>query len=402
MGTITRRKNGHYQVKIRRDGSSLSKTFVCLDDARRWERAREVELDHGVDFSAHLELRRITLRELVQRWIDEVLPDRKSARYEGPEAEYLRNHRLSAKVLSNLAKADFRTLLAEMKGTPTVRGTLPSPDTIIRRWSVYRTIINYIRDEWDYGHWPHPMQGIRLPKPRPHRERRWESTDIRRLIAAWRISKRDLVIAGDGSISWRTFKNPRARGGCRNRYVPLIVRLAWETSSRRSELLSIRVENIRLDEKRLWLECSATKNGEGRWVPLTRVAVNLIQRAMRQPDRAEDEELLFPVTLNAFRCAWRILRRKARLTDADIRFHDGRREAISRGIDAGLSLPQIVALSGHKDLRSARRYFAPDLTAITDMIDSHRVRKSAPRLTDVAKTGFGKRSSHEAIPIAAK
>lgn len=52
MGTITRRKNGHYQVKIRRGGSSFSRAFQSLDDARRWERAREVDLDRGVDFRA--------------------------------------------------------------------------------------------------------------------------------------------------------------------------------------------------------------------------------------------------------------------------------------------------------------------------------------------------------------
>lgn len=402
VGTITRRKNGHYQVKIRRDGSSLSKTFQCLEDARRWERAREVDIDRGVDFTTQLQLRNVTLRELLERWVDEVLPGRPSERYERPEILRLLDHPLTAKPLSRIVKADFRALLKKLEETHTIRGKPPSPDTVIRKWSVYRAAINYIRDEWDFGHWPHPMAGISLPAPSPPRDRRWEATDIRRLVAAWRISKRELVIADDGAVTWRPFADTRARGGCRNRYIPLIIRLAWETSARRSELLSIRVADIHLDQRRLRLARSATKNGEARWVPLTKVAINLIRRAMRQPGRSADEPLLFPVSVNAFKCGWRNIQRKARLTDADIRFHDGRREAISRGIDAGLTLPQVIALSGHKDLRAAKRYFAPDLLAITETIDAHRVRKIATRLPHVEMATFEKSSSHEANPITEK
>lgn len=384
MGTITRRDNGKYQVKIRRDGSSLSKTFKSFEDARRWERAREVELDHGVDFSAQLELRQITLGQLAQRWIEEILPDRPSARYEGPEVRRLLEDPISEKSLAHLTKADFRGLLKRLKTTLTARGTPPSPDTVIRKWSVFRTVINHIRDEWDYGHWPHPMKGIRLPKPSPWRIRRREPADIRRVVAAWHPSNRELVVGDDGSIGWRPFKDSRARGGCRNGYIRLIVRLSWETATRRSELLSVRVENIDFKKRELWLEQSATKNKEGRRVPLSAMAIKLIGRALRQPGRVQDEKLLFPVSLNAFKCAWRGIRKRARLTEADIRFHDGRREAISRGIDAGLSLPQVIGLSGHKDFRSLRRYCEPDLGIISAALDTRRARERSAKQAKAA------------------
>ncbi len=377
MGTITRRASGRYQVKIRRNGASFSRSFSSHDSAKRWERACEAELDLGIDRSSLIDLRRTTLATLVERWITEVLPHRTSAGYEGPEAQRLLAHPIAAKNLAYIGQSDFRRVLAELQALPGRGGDAISPDTVIRKWTVYRTILRCIRDEWGYAHWANPLLGIRLPAPREHRERRWEPHELKRLVAAWRESRRQLIVTDDGCITWVPFENPKARGGCRNRYVPLIARLALETSIRRSELLSIRVDNIDLVGRRLRLAESATKNRTGRWVPLTAVAANLIRRALRQPGRAPDEPLLFPISRNAFKCCWRAIMARARLTEDGVRFHDMRREAISRGIDAGLTLPQIVGLSGHKDLRAARRYFAPDLRTVSDTLDAGRLRNSA-------------------------
>ena len=43
----------------------------------------------------------------------------------------------------------------------------------------------------------------------------------------------------------------------------------------------------------------------------------------------------------------------------DLHFHDLRHESISRFIDGGLSVPEVAAISGHRDSRSLLRYAHP-------------------------------------------
>lgn len=49
-------------------------------------------------------------------------------------------------------------------------------------------------------------------------------------------------------------------------------------------------------------------------------------------------------------------RLKKRAGIVDLRFHDLRHEAISRFFELGLSVPEVSAISGHKDTRMLMRY----------------------------------------------
>jgi hypothetical protein len=66
---------------------------------------------------------------------------------------------------------------------------------------------------------------------------------------------------------------------------------------------------------------------------------------------------VFPTTDHAVRMAWR--RVKGRIRLPDFRFHDLRHEAISRFFEAGLSVPEVALLSGHRDPRMLFRYTHP-------------------------------------------
>ena len=65
-------------------------------------------------------------------------------------------------------------------------------------------------------------------------------------------------------------------------------------------------------------------------------------------------ERIFPVTDVAVRQAWDRLVKRAGITN--LRFHDLRHEAISRFFEMGLSVPEIVLISGHRDPRMLFRY----------------------------------------------
>ena len=129
-------------------------------------------------------------------------------------------------------------------------------------------------------------------------------------------------------------------------YLRPIVLLAVETAMRRGELLSLTWSNLDLDEQLAYLP--ETKNGEKRTVPLSPVAQDILNSLPRSAQK------VFPTSANAVRLAWERVKRRARI--ADLRFHDLRHEAISRLFEAGLSLPEVALISGHKDPRMLLRY----------------------------------------------
>lgn len=66
---------------------------------------------------------------------------------------------------------------------------------------------------------------------------------------------------------------------------------------------------------------------------------------------------------------------KAKLRVSDLRFHDLRREAVSRMVEAGVSDQEIAAISGHKSMQMLRRYThlrAEDLVGKLDELAARR------------------------------
>jgi hypothetical protein len=83
------RKRGPYQwqAQVRKKGQPLqSKTFETRAAAETWARAIEVEMDKGV-FVSRAEAEATTLKELLQRYLEEITPSKKGA---APEANRIR------------------------------------------------------------------------------------------------------------------------------------------------------------------------------------------------------------------------------------------------------------------------------------------------------------------------
>ena len=115
---------------------------------------------------------------------------------------------------------------------------------------------------------------------------------------------------------------------------------------RRGEILSLTWGQY-FPEKRL-LELIDTKNGHGRFVPLSDTAMAAISHGAKQNER------IFPMTGNAVRLAWERLLRTNDIRG--LRFHDLRHEAISRMFDEGMTVPQVAAVSGHRTISMLFRY----------------------------------------------
>ena len=195
---------------------------------------------------------------------------------------------------------------------------------------LFRTAIQ----EWGIGLTFNPVANVRKPSPGPGRNRRLNLDEQQRLFAA-----------ADGH------SNPM---------LGWIVRLAVETGMRSSEITGLRRSQIDLQRRVVGL--TDTKNGSARLVPLTRVAVGILQLAIDNPVRPLDTDLVFfgEPGRSSHRKPYVFQKLWTRITSevglSDLHFHDLRHEAVSRLVEAGLSDQEVAAISGHKSMQMLKRY----------------------------------------------
>lgn len=135
--------------------------------------------------------------------------------------------------------------------------------------------------------------------------------------------------------------------------VPLLatfIQFQLQTGARRGETLSLTWENLDLERQTAFLP--ETKTGRPRKLSLRQGLVSLLLQLPR------DSALVFPISVSVLRKAWTTICEQAGFTVIkEMRIHDLRHEAISRVADTGtMSLVDLQAFSGHKDVRMLLRY----------------------------------------------
>ena len=116
-------------------------------------------------------------------------------------------------------------------------------------------------------------------------------------------------------------------------------------------LTNLRWEHINF-EKRI-AHIPVTKNGESRLVPLSKAAIEILQRIPRGING-----MVFQINGPALSAAVERARKKGNLID--FHFHDLRHMAITRLAEKLPNLIELSAVSGHKSLAMLKRYYHPD------------------------------------------
>jgi len=129
---------------------------------------------------------------------------------------------------------------------------------------------------------------------------------------------------------------------------------------RKGELLSLQWSNIDLEKSIALLP--QTKNGSGRWVPLSPRASELLLSL----DRAD--ERVFPIGPDALRHGWDRLCSKAKIEG--LRFHDLRHEAVSRLFEMNLTVPEVAFISGHKTPSQLFKYAQVNAFKVRNMLNN--------------------------------
>lgn len=307
-----RKRNGLWQAQVRKKNTgSISKSFHRKSDATKWALQQEITLQSGSLISKQRDDH--TLNCLMNRYLEEVTPHKRGKEQEGRRIKRLLNDNQLMKTPLRAARPPVFATFRDTRIHDGVRACQYDLVLLRHAWN-----IALIEWGWDIG--PNPLALIRFPKSNPPRERRLKSGEYE-----------CLKLATYGSRSW---------------YLWPIIEIAIETAMRRGEILGLLWENIDFERQRALLPL--TKNGRSRWIPLSPRAIDQLQLLPRQNKR------VFPVTANAFRLAWDRLRGRAGIKG--LTFHDLRHEAISRIFERGLSIPEVMRISGHRTATQLFRY----------------------------------------------
>jgi integrase len=316
MATITKRKNG-WSVQIRRKGyPQQTRTLATKAEAEAWAREQEGRIDRALAPVNLRLLKGTTLRQLLERYLQEVTPTKDSAYTEAVRLRKLIREQsfcdLALADLSPKAFSDYRNArLAEVK-----------PGTVHRELGLMRHALEVARREWDIDLPTNPLDKVRRPKLHNARDRRFAPGEYERLQVALRKT--------------------------RNPFVGPVVDFAIHTAMRRGEILALRWEQVN------WLQRTAyiadSKTGVPRTIPLLDGALAVLESRREGAQRGP----VFPLSMEALKQAWERARKRAGLED--FHFHDLRHEAISRLCEMGLTLPEVALISGHKDPRMLFRY----------------------------------------------
>jgi integrase len=324
MATI-RKKREKWCVEIRRSfHKHISKTFISKQDAQRWARETErlIEIGQYQDLS---EANKTTLKQLLERYEREVSSKKRTE----ADKYLIRNimqHDLVNKVLSHVSSSD----IAEFrdKRLETVSGS-----SVNRELSIISDCINRAITEWKCFISENPVKvGLRC-KENPQRTRR--------------------LLAGEYETLMNSCKKNRAF------WCP-IIDFAIHSAMRRGELLSITWDMVDLDKKFITLPPQITKTNKPRNVPLQPHAINILRSIPRSLNGR-----VFPIGIKNFERSWTAICKRAGIKG--LRWHDLKREAVSRLFEKGLSVSEVQLFCGNS-LTTLGVYTEHDSTTLAEKL----------------------------------
>ena len=312
-----RNRDGKWQARVRRQGyAAITKSFITLQDAEKWARSVEVDLDKNSYSNTNL-AEKTTFKELIERYMREVSPSMRR--------EYEDLIRLSAIARRPISQLNMLALTpSKIAAYRDERLKQVSSGTVIRELSYLSSIINHARREWGINI-ANPVNLVKKPPTPKGRTRILSNEEKERLMRVLEDAPKNIL-----SI-----------------WMPYLVKFALETAMRQAEICSLLWTNVDLDKRTAYLPL--TKNGESRYVPLSSAAIKILNELPRSIDGR-----VFPVNRSSVSVTFT---RNARIADVqNFRFHDLRHTAITAMAEKLPNVLELSAVTGHKTLSMLKRY----------------------------------------------
>lgn len=333
MATIETRhgKNGEvtYRARVRVQGHPERRaTFQRKTHARSWATQTESDLKRGRYVPTNEATRR-TIGDLVDRYINETLPDKKRNKNHAATTLQLKwwKEHAGSYYLASCTPSMIAEFKEKLRHGDTHLKRQRSGPTVNRYLAALGAALKTATREWGWLE-VSPMARVTRFEESGGRTRCLDDDERGRLLKACSQSKSEALY-------------------------PIVI-LALSTGARRGEILGLRWRDV--DLKRGVAVLQDTKNGDKRVLPLAGPALQLLRD--RAKIRRIDSELVFPSldgkkpinVREGFTQALKV----AEITD--FRFHDLRHTAASYLAMNGASLMEIAAILGHKTLAMVKRY----------------------------------------------
>ena len=340
------REKGPYQwaVQIRRKGwPNQSATFRTKKDAQAWARKVESEINRGV-FVDQSASRCTTLGELIEIYLKEVTDQRPGEDTRIAERSrlerFLRTERdLCAHAVANLQPEHFEDYRDRRLRQQVSRGRKPpksskpiAPGTVKRELTLLRRVIDHRKRRLGLVINPVNTDDVKRPAVNDERDVRLTSDEMKSL----------LKVCYEARAKW----------------LGPFVELAFETGARRGSLLRLEWRDVDLESRTALLR--GIKNSRNPHIVMNHPiglsprAGEILSALRRTKSGGDSEPRVFPITANALRLAFNRARKRAGVEH--FRFHDTRHERTSNLFEAGWSMIQVMAQTGHKDPKSVKRY----------------------------------------------
>lgn len=197
--------------------------------------------------------------------------------------------------------------------------------TVNRELNLMSALFEQCRREWQWVK-VNPVHDVKRPANPQHRERIFTDVERDALCVELGFSFSDSVET-------------------KQQIIAVAFLFALETAMRREEITGL--EWSRIDLQRRFLSLPLTKNGDARQVPLSKRAIELLQR-LKGFDKP------FPVDKDVLSTLFRRVCLNAKIENAH--FHDARATALTR-LSKKLNVLELARMVGHRDIRSLQIYY---------------------------------------------
>lgn len=321
---------GKYKVQIDRVGYKIkSKVFGTLKEAKIY---RDQCLSSISDNSASVgNSNKIeTLNETINYYLNNVSKKRRSLRsQENENYTYKRLIReetdLTNKITSDITEVDINNYITRRLDKKI------KPNTILREMTFWKSFFDYSRQRLKLSDNPIAKANIKHLRINDARKNRISTDEKARLLKECYCSQNEIL-------------------------GPLI-EFYFESGVRRGEALKLKFSDIKWHSDEYAIatlrDRKNSRNPHDQIhtdIPLNKQATEIIKKLYKQ----NDDSYIFCISEYALRSAYQRARKRAKLPK--FRIHDMRHDRASTLANKGFQAHQIMAVTGHTDIRSVTRY----------------------------------------------
>lgn len=335
MPTFSKLPSGRWRVQIRRRGHSVSKTFRLKTDAERWGLQQELRLESNdaprSTGSAPLK----TLGALIDLHLNDMAEVGKASQRSKDATLQRLKKDIGALRLPHLTREHW----VEFGRARAKAGA--GPATLAIDLSFINTVYQHAAAVYGFEVPIEPLRLARIALCRlglvgksQERDRRPTEDEIKRLLAYFKLLPRTVI--------------PMGR----------IMKFAIASCMRESEITRILVDDF--DDKMpsqliRQRKHPRDKASNDQVIPLVSdTGFDAAAIIREQLEYVSPRGCIFPYNARSVGAAFR--RACIELQIEDLTFHDMRHEGISRLFEADWDIPQVAAVSGHKDWKMLQRY----------------------------------------------